>query len=319
MRDPWRGTAMERQIAIGAPWAGQLLDRLKAALKGWSIQSGVQSDLEMARSTTVLIPFGMRVGRELLAGSRIRLVQQFGVGVDSIDLAAARDLGILVTNAPSEASGMAGAVAEGAILLVLACARLPSVRQDNLAAGRWGWTMPLNLGLAGKTAGIVGLGSIGKAIARRLTAFEMRLVAVRRSAGTPDLLEDGFEWVGGMDQLEQLIAESDFIIICAPLTPEARGLFSASLLGKIKPGASLVNVGRGAIIDEDALLRALDVGRMHAAGLDTIQAEPPPPNSRLLTHWRIVLIPTRVKADSFQGFQNGASSMPIGLRDWANA
>src|SRR3954465_11783245 len=222
MRDPWGGTAMERQIAIGAPWAGPLFDRLKAALNGWSIQSGVQSysDLEMARSATVLIPFGMGVGRELLAGSRIRLVQQFGVGVDSIDLTAARDLGIPVTNAPSEVSGMSGTVAEGAILLVLACARLPSVRQDNLAAGRWSWTMPLNLGLAGKKTGIVGLGSIGKAIARRLAAFEMRLVAVRRSAGTPDPLEGGFEWVGGVDQLDQLIAESDFIIICAPLTPE---------------------------------------------------------------------------------------------------
>src|SRR5215212_12022163 len=116
-------------------------------------------------------------------------------------------------------------------------------------------------------------------------------VALRVRTQAPDLLEDGFEWVGGMDQLEQLMAESDFIIICAPLTPETRGLFSETLLGKIKPGASLVNVGRGAILDEDALLRALDVGRMHAAGLDTIQAEPPPPNSRLLTHRRIVLTP----------------------------
>ena len=187
---------------------------------------------------------------------------------------------------------MSGTVAEGAILLVLACARLPSVRQDNLAARRWSWTMPLNLGLAGKKAGIVGLGSIGKAIARRLAAFEMRLVAVRRSAGAAsDATDDGFEWVGGMDRLEQLVAESDFIIICAPLTPETRGLFGEPYLAKAKPGASLVNVGRGAIVDEDALLKALDEGRMHAAGLDTIQAEPPPRNSRLLTHWRIVLTP----------------------------
>src|SRR3982751_673315 len=167
---------MERQIALGVPWAGLLLDRLKAALKGWSIQSGAQSDTAMARSATVLIPFGMRVGRELLAGSRIRLVQQFGVGVDGIDLAAARELGIPVTNAPSDVSGMAGAVAEGAILLLLACARLASVRQDNLAAGRWSWTMPLNLGLAGKTAGVFGPGLIGKGLARRVAGFEVRLV-----------------------------------------------------------------------------------------------------------------------------------------------
>src|SRR4051812_39420913 len=171
MREPWRGTAMERQIAIGAPWTGPLLDRLKAALGGWSIRSGAQSDLEMARSATVLIPFGMRVERDLLAGSRIRLVQQFGVGVEGIDLAAARDLGIPVTNAPSEVSGMAGTVAEGAIILVLACARLPSVRQDNLAAGRWGWTIPLNLGLAGEKGGGVGVGLIGQGHARRPAGF----------------------------------------------------------------------------------------------------------------------------------------------------
>ena len=152
----------------------------------------------------------------------------------------------------------------------------------------------------------------------------MKLVAVRRSAGAADSADGGFEWLGGMDRLEQLVAESDFIVICAPLTPETRGLFGHALLAKVKPGASLVNVGRGGIVDEDALLQALDEGRMHAAGLDTIQAEPPPADSRLLAHRRVVLTPhdagasdvvfdglTRIIADNLRRL---ASSEPLRFR-----
>lgn len=280
---------MERTLVIGAPWSGPLLERLRAALPGWTISSASQAGPETARSATVLVPFGMPVGRELLAGSRVRLVQQFGVGLDPVDLAAAKEFGVVVANAPSEVSGMAGSVAEGAVFLVLSCARLPSLRAANLAARRWNWTMPLNLGLAGKTAGLVGLGSIGKAIARRLAAFDMRLVAVRRSARTDDA--SGLDWIGGMDRIGELVETSDFVVICAPLTQETRGLFGDALLGRMKQGASLVNVGRGAIVDEAALLAALDEDRMHAAGLDTIQAEPPPPDSPLLSHPRVVLTP----------------------------
>jgi phosphoglycerate dehydrogenase-like enzyme len=278
---------VRRQIALGASWTGLLLARLETALGGWSVEPGARSDPAIARAATVLIPYGMPVGRDLLAGSNIRLIQQFGVGVDSIDLAAAAELGVPVTNAPSAVSGMDGAVAESAVLLLLSCARLPSIRQENLAQGRWSWTVPFNIGLAGKTAGIVGLGMIGQAVGRRLTAFDMRLIAIRRSARE----QPGFDWVGGMDRLGQLLAESDFVIVCAPLTSETRGLLDGAALSQARPGASVVNVGRGHIIDETALLKALDEGRLHAAGLDTIATEPPPPDSPLLTHPRVVLTP----------------------------
>ena len=116
-------------------------------MNGWSIQFGAQSDVKMVRSATVLILFGMRVEPELLAGKRIPLVQQFGVGADTIDLVPARGLGTPITNALSEVSGMVGTVMEGAILLVLTCARLPSVRQDNLAASCWARRCPSTLDL----------------------------------------------------------------------------------------------------------------------------------------------------------------------------
>jgi lactate dehydrogenase-like 2-hydroxyacid dehydrogenase len=122
----------------------------------------------------------MRVESDLLEGSAIRLVQQFGVGVDNIDLEAAKQRGIAVANAPSAASGMAASVAEGAVMLVLSCARLPSLRARRLQEGIWNWATPLNIGLGGKRAGLVGLGAIGKAIARRLAAFDMTLARIIR-------------------------------------------------------------------------------------------------------------------------------------------
>jgi len=281
---------MQRRLAIGARWEEKLVERLSANLPGWTVSSEV--DLATAaRAAAVLIPFGMRVDRELLAGSSIRLIQQFGVGLDNVDLQAARELGIAVTNAPSEVSGMAASVAEGAISLLLSCARLPSARTANLAAGKWNWTTPLNLGLAGKTAGLVGLGSIGKAIATRLAAFDMRLRAVRRSGAGGDPTPAGFDWVGGAERMEELVSTSDFLIICVPLTPETENLFDSSLMARIRSGTSIVNVGRGAIVDEKALIAALDSGRLHAAGLDTLRKEPPEEDSPLLRHPRIVVTP----------------------------
>jgi phosphoglycerate dehydrogenase-like enzyme len=188
---------------------------------------------------------------------------------------------------------MAASVAEGAISLLLSCARLPSARTANLAAGKWNWTTPLNLGLAGKTAGLVGLGSIGKAIATRLAAFDMRLRAVRRSGASAGdgLTPAGFDWVGGAERMEELVSTSDFLIICAPLTPETENLFDSSLMAHVRSGTSIVNVGRGAIINEQALMAALDSGRLHAAGLDTLRKEPPEDDSPLLRHPRIVVTP----------------------------
>ncbi|MFC7397307.1 NAD(P)-dependent oxidoreductase [Chelatococcus sp. GCM10030263] len=282
---------MDKQIAIGAAWSGALLERLRAALPGWSVIADAGADPAAARAATVLVPFHMPVGREFLAGSRIRLVQQFGVGLDPVDLEAAHSLGIAVANAPSEVSGMAASVAEGAVLLTLSCMRLPSVQAASLAAGEWNWRMPLNRGLAGRRAGLIGFGSIGKAIARRLAAFDMRLVAVRRSGGTDDAAGFPFDWIGGPERIEELASTSDVVVISAPLTAETRGLFDAALIGRMRPEASIVNVGRGPILDEAALLAALDAGRVHAAGLDVLSAEPPPADSPLLSHPRIVLTP----------------------------
>lgn len=117
-------------------------------------------------------------------------------------------------------------------------------------------------------------------------------MAVRRSAAAPGEAEAlGLEWIGTLDRLPELVGRSDMVVICAPLNDATRGLFDAALIGRMQPTASLINVGRGGIVDEAALVAALEGGGLHAAGLDTIAAEPPAPDSPLLGNPRIVLTP----------------------------
>ena len=276
-------------VALCADWPTELIQRLESLLPDCRIVNAAHKDPAAARECGVLIPMAMPVTDELLAGSRIRLVNQFGVGYDKVDLEAARRHGVQVANAPSELSGMAASVAEHAVMLVLACARLPSETEEKLASRRWVWTEHLNLGLAGKCAGLIGLGNIGSAVAQRLRAFDMKLVGVKRTA--PSSPPEGFDWVGGLDRLDDLCSEADFIVVTAPHNADSDSLINEELISRMRPGASVINVGRGAIVDEDALVAALDAGRIRAAGLDTIRQEPPPEGSRLARHPRIVLTP----------------------------
>lgn len=281
---------MTRVLAIGPDWRGPLLERLEACFPGWKVLPGAHRNWDAARSSDVLVPFAMKVTDQLLSGSRIRLVHQFGVGVDQIDLEAAKRHGVPVCNAPSEVSGMASSVAEGAVFLALCCARRPDLRRQRLESGTWNWAMPLNLGLSGRRAGLVGLGSIGTAIAARLHSFGMTLVGVRRDAGRTVDSDGQLDWIGGMDRLDELVSTSDFIVITVPLNNQSQGLFDAALLRRVKDGASIINVGRGGVIDEDALLAELDRERIHAVGLDTLASEPPT-DLRLLEHPRVIITP----------------------------
>ncbi|MGE8940697.1 NAD(P)-dependent oxidoreductase [Leptospira interrogans] len=277
------------KVALCGDWDIALIARLERLLPDCAILNAAHKDHAAARDCEIVIPLGMAVTEELLAGSRIRLVHQFGVGYDKVDLDAARRHGVQVANAPSQLSGMAASVAEHAVMLLLACARLPSETEEKLATRRWVWTEHLNLGLAGKCAGLIGLGNIGLAVAQRLRAFDMKLIGVKRTA--PETTLEGFDWVGGLDRLDDLCAQADFVVVAAPHNADSGDLINAEFLRRMKPDASLINVGRGAIVDEAALIEALDAKRIRAAGLDTVREEPPAVGSRLVGHPRIVLTP----------------------------
>jgi D-3-phosphoglycerate dehydrogenase len=159
---------------------------------------------------------------------------------------------------------------------------------EAVAATRKGeWPRYNGLSLQGKTAGIVGLGAIGKQLARRLAAFDTRLLAYDPY---PDTRFAG-QYCIGMLPLDEVLAQSDFVSLHLPLLPETRGLVDDAFLGKMKPGAFLINTARGEVIDEAALLRALKGGRLRGAALDAFSQEPPDPANPLMTLPQVLVTP----------------------------
>ena len=206
---------------------------------------------------------------ETIRGGQFGLIQQFGAGVENIDIAAATSAGVWVANMP----GLnAVDVAEHAVMLLLALLRRLPESPSGFDPGHWG--EPPGEALAGSTVCIVGLGAVGSQLARRLNPFEVRLIGVRRNVrrGAPPTTPD-IEMVGA-DRLHEALMAADAVILTASHEPGRPPLIDRAALAAMRPGARLVNVARGALIDEAALLEALDQGRLAGAGLDVFTHEP---------------------------------------------
>jgi glyoxylate reductase len=205
----------------------------------------------------------------------LRLVANYGVGYDRVDVAACRERGVAVTNTPGV---LDAAVADMTLALILACRRHLVESDRFVRDGRWrsGWARPELLGrdLAGSALGLVGMGRIGSEVARRAEAFGMRVVHHRRSDGLP---------------LDELLRLSDVVSLHVPLTPETDRLISRERLRLLQDGATLINTARGAIVDEEALVDELVSGRI-SAGLDVFADEPRVPE-RLFGLPNVVLAP----------------------------
>jgi glyoxylate reductase len=210
----------------------------------------------------------------------LKLVANYGVGYDNVDAEACRARGVAVTNTPGV---LDAATADLTIALLLAVRRRVVEGDALVRSGRWGtsWSESPFLGrdLSGATLGIVGLGRIGAAVAKRALAFDMRVLFHRRSH-TDD---------PGYRELDDLLREADVVSLHTPLTAETKGLISRERLALIRDGATLVNTARGAIVDEDALVAELVSGRI-SAGLDVFVHEPEVPEA-LLTLPNVVLTP----------------------------
>lgn len=229
-----------------------------------------------------------RLTPELFAidGRRVRVVANFGVGVNHIDLEAARRAGVTVTNTPDV---LTDDTADLALLLMLAVLRRAGEGERELRAGHWsGWrpTHLLGARLTGKTLGIVGLGRIGMAVAQRASAgFGMRVLAWSRSA--PRGPEPGVERV---DTLEALLPQVDVLSLHCPATPATRHLIGTAQLAALPEHAILVNTARGDVVDEAALVAVLEAGRIAGAGLDVFEREPTV-HPGLLAREDVVLLP----------------------------
>ena len=216
---------------------------------------------------------------------RLRVVARHGVGYDQVDVAAMTRAGVLVTNTPTS---MPRPVATTALTFVLALAGKLFLKDKLTRSGRWHERMDnMGMGLSGRTLGVVGAGGIGKELLRMARAFDLKLLASDPVANDVEL---GYLGARKVD-LTTLMRESDFVVICCLLNEQTRRLINADALAKMKPTAFLINVARGPIVDEAALIDSLRKGRIAGAALDVFDQEPVDPANPLLAMDNVIVTP----------------------------
>ena len=223
------------------------------------------------------------------AGSKLKVIARAGVGLDNIDLNAAKSKGITVLNSPEAPSV---SVAELAFGLMLSAARSISIADASIKEGKWLKSSLTGFELRGKTLGVVGFGRIGKEVAKRAIAFEMRVLAYDVLASSlASAKEIGVEPVGtNRDDFEKLIRTSDIITIHVPVLPETNHMFGAKEFAMMKKNTIVINASRGEVIDESAMLNAINENRIGGAGLDVFEHEPPV-NLNLVKSPKVVCTP----------------------------
>lgn len=262
-----------------------------AALGGLTVHDRTPADLTLARATgaQAVLTNKVQLGAgEMAALPDLRYIGVLATGYNVIDVAAARERGIIVTNVPAYSTA---SVAQHVFALLLELTRGVGCHAGLVRQGRWSaspdfsfWETP-QVELAGLTFGIVGFGAIGQAVARIALAFGLRVLVHTRTphpAAWPDVA-----FVG----VEELFTQADVVSLHCPLTEETRGMINASRLAAMKPTAYLLNTGRGPLIDEVALAGALQAGLIAGAGLDVLSQEPPPVDNPLLTAPNCVITP----------------------------
>ncbi len=226
-----------------------------------------------------------KVTRDIIeAASRLKVVGRAGTGVDNIDLEAATEKGIVVMNTPG---GNTVAAAEHAISMMLSMARKIPQACASMKEGKWEKKKFMGVEVHGKTLGVIGMGRIGSLVAKMGLGLGMRVIAC-----DPYLSQKAAKDMGvTLTDLDTLYAESDFITIHAPLTQETRDMISREAFKKMKEGVMLVNCARGGIVDEEALMEAIQVGKVAGAALDVFATEPPPPDYPLLKLEEVICTP----------------------------
>jgi D-3-phosphoglycerate dehydrogenase len=295
-RHPWSNEMADQRVVVTARafWeSGQEAERsLNAA--GFSVvrspQAGPNTSEALApvlRDCDAVIGSTDQYDASLFRSCpRLKVVSRCGVGIDSVDLAAATEAGVIVTNTPG---AMTEAVADYTFALLLSLARRVVESDALMRAGGWGEFAGVLV--SGKTLGLVGFGQIGQAVARRAEGFSMRVLAFdpyfssEAATASPGLPPVSF--VG----LDDLLTQSDFVSLHAPSLPETKGLFDAGRFGRMKPTAYFVNTSRGPLVDEDALLQALRSGTIAGAAIDVYNQEPLPSDHPLRGAPRCVLSP----------------------------
>ena len=244
----------------------------------------VEAGVELCAQADGILLQRVEVTAEMIKGfARCKVIVRYGVGTDNVDVDAATEAGIIVANVPDYCIDE---VSTHAVALLLCCVRDVVNTHAKMVDGAWDTHTPTPVSrVHGRTLGLVGFGQIGRAVARKLAPWGLRILA------TDPFVEPELAAARNVRlvDLPTLCAESDYISLHVPLLPETRHLIGAPQLGLLKPGAILVNTSRGPVVDTRALARALDDGRLARAALDVFEEEPLPANSPLRSHPRLVL------------------------------
>ena len=275
----------QMKVVVDVPISEAQRRRIEEAAGDWEVVVATEAEELRRHVVDATVIFG-RFNRELFGlATKLRWVQTLGAGVDGVLFPELVQSDILLT---SEKGYVGAHLAEQAFALLLAITRgVARAIRERTWDNKWSirsecWE------LTDRTLGIVGFGGTGREVARRGKAFGMRVIAVdpETVAPTPDV-----DAIWGMDAFERLLNESDAVVICAPLTPATRGMFNLAAFRQMKPSAILINVTRGPIVDEGALIEALQTGLIAAAGLDVTPIEPLPPDHPLWRLENVVITP----------------------------
>jgi phosphoglycerate dehydrogenase-like enzyme len=270
---------------------------------------------EASRAAAVLVPMMTRIDAPLIAATSARLIQQWGAGLEGVDVEAASARGILVANVPSDLTGNAESTAEHALLLMLGAARRLHACRRMFEEGQWGY--PVGDALIGRRALVVGLGRVGRALARRLAAMGMAVDAIRREPRPDDVAQAALDRLGSPADLARLAADADFVVCTATSTPESRGMFDGRVFRAMKPSAIFVNVSRGTLVAEADLIAALRDGTIAGAGLDVFLEEPIAGGHPLLGMEQVLATPhvAGVTRQSYEGIARVVAANVTAVRE----
>ena len=301
------------KILVSDPLSPQGLEILEA-VAGFAVDyaPGLAAEefrKRLSDADALIIRSGTAVTREAIcAAPRLRVIGRAGIGVDNVDVAAATERGIVVVNTPA---GNSMAAAEHAIALLVALARHVPQANASLKAGKWERGAFTGMELYTRTLALLGLGNIGRIVARRAQGLGMRVIAHDPHVPEDQAAKLDVELV----DLPTLLARADVLSVHAPKTPETTGLLDAAAFARCKPGLLLVNAARGGIVDETALLAALESGRVGGAALDVFATEPPASDDPLVAHPRVICTP-HLGASTEQAQLNVAIQVAEQVRDY---
>ncbi|MGP8153730.1 MAG: 2-hydroxyacid dehydrogenase [Smithella sp.] len=260
-----------------------LLNILKDKLPQHEFHASGYFGFETLQGFDVLIPTMSIVDRKALAKSDcLRLIQQCGAGLEGVDIKAARDMNIWVANVPTDISGNADSVAELGIYMMIGLSRNPQKMMTSFSNRQMG--TPAGIALKDKTIGIVGVGGIGRALIKRLRAFDVHLIGIKQYNPRKARKELDLEWLGTPKDMDELLGRSDYVVLCLPLTLKNKHMIGRHAFNRMKPGSFIINLSRGGLIDRNALESALRKEKIGGAGLDVFWEEPPDPDDSIFKY-----------------------------------